>query len=89
MDALLLVGLLALSVMAVVTAGTSKWKLVNVASILVCVLAGFGIGAGLEVGGQRMEAGAYIAVPLGIVGALGCWKRNSMRDKPVISANAK
>jgi hypothetical protein len=48
MDALLLVGLLALSVMAVVTAGTTKWKLVNVASILVCVLAGFGIGAGLD-----------------------------------------
>ena len=84
MDVLLLVGLLVLSVMAVVSAETNRWKLINVAIILLCIIVGFGIGAGLEVGDQRLRAGAYIAVPFGIVVASDRWRRNHTRNKLAI-----
>jgi hypothetical protein len=89
MDALLLVGLLVLSGIAVVSAETTSWKLINVAVILGCILVGFGIGVGLEVGNQRLKAGAYIAVPFGIIVALECWRRNHTRNKLAILADNK
>ena len=80
-----LLALLVLSVMAVVTAKPIKWKLLNITIVIGFMAAGLGIGAALGAWGQNMEIGGHVAVPLaillGAVGALGCWRRNKMRDK--------
>jgi hypothetical protein len=86
MDALLLVGLLVSSGGAIVTAKTKNWKLLNIGVILMLVVVGLVLGAGLGEWHQPLQTGAYIAVPLGIVGALKCWRGNRVRDKHAVPA---
>jgi hypothetical protein len=89
MGSIWLLGLLLLSAMAVITAKGIKWKLINLAIILGFIGAGISIGAGLGAWGQNMAIGGELAVPLaicfGAVGALGCWRRNRIREKAMSS----
>jgi hypothetical protein len=80
-----LVALIVLSYLAISTAKGSKWRLTNLGIIVVAVAFGFGLGVAGGVWGKNMELGGMIAVPLatwlGIFIAIGCWRRNKMRDK--------
>jgi hypothetical protein len=88
MDVLFLVGLLVSSGVAIVTAKTKKWKLLNISVILILIIIGFVLGAGLGEWVQPIQSGAYIAIPLGTVAALRCWRDNRKRDKLAIAETA-
>ena len=79
--------LVAFTVLAISTAKGPKWKIINIFIILGFMAVGFGIGALLGLWGGNMAIGGEAAVPLaellGAVGGLGCWRRNTRRNKQV------
>jgi hypothetical protein len=70
---------------AIATGQDVKWKLLNILIILGCMGVGFGIGyaAGLGSGNMGMipHAGLPFSMMFGIVGAMGCVARDTLRAK--------
>lgn len=82
---LALLAFVAFAVLAIATAKGAKWKALNALIIIGFMATGLGIGALLGVWGGNMEIGGHAAIPLaellGVVGGLGCWRRNKWREK--------
>jgi hypothetical protein len=85
MQAIFLLILIGLSVVAIVGGKGAKWKLLNLLIIIGFMAVGLGIGWALGAWGSNMAIGAAAALPLaillGCVGALGCYRRNGIRAK--------
>jgi hypothetical protein len=85
MGTLAFIACLVLSIIALVGAKGIKWKLLNLVIILGFMAASLVIGFGFGVWGNSQTVGANVAVVLmpwlGLVGALGCIRRNKRREK--------
>ena len=90
---LLWIGVLfGLSLVACFGAKSPKWKLFNFLIIAAFITLGFCIGWAMGLWGRNMAIGGEVAVPLGmtlgVVGAIGCIRRNKMREKQSVSPAA-
>jgi hypothetical protein len=85
MDAIWLAALFLGSGFAIFGGHTAKWKLLNFAIIVVCMVAGLGIGHAAGLGsknlGQVHDADAPFSMMFGIVAALGCIQLNNRSVK--------
>jgi NhaP-type Na+/H+ or K+/H+ antiporter len=81
MDAIGLVALILGSGFAILGGQTAKWRLMNLAIILACMVAGFGIGHAAGLGSKNLGQVHHADVPLsmmfGIIAAFGCIQLNN------------
>lgn len=92
MNAIWLAALILGSGFAIFGAQTAKWKLTNLAIILVCMAAGFGIGYAAGLGSKNLGQVYSTDVPLsmmfGIVAAFGCIQSKNLSQAPAIGLEA-
>ena len=85
MNAIWSAALVLASGFAVFGGQTAKWKLVNLAIILVCMGVGFGIGHAAGLGsknwGQVHDADVPLSMMFGIVAAFACIQLNNRSVK--------
>ena len=80
-----------MAIAAVVTAKGAKWKLINLGVIVGLIFVGLLTGLVAGMWARNNALGVDIALPLaimlGFVGGLGCYRRNNWREKRATAAS--